>query len=111
GSGPADRLQFAQFLSAELQGIPLPWEGHASLKHNLGKMYIYLENDNLGPAGTARTFRCLCRGPVAPVGSWSSDTNSGRLSRSACRIGQTAAGQPAEHPGGHRLHRTPALPT
>src|SRR5215470_19571130 len=47
GSGPTDGLQFTQILCAELQGIPLPWEGHASLKHNPPKMYIYLENDNL----------------------------------------------------------------
>src|SRR6516165_9877942 len=48
GSGPTDGLQLAQFLSAELQGVPLPWEGHASLKHNPVKMYSYLENDDLG---------------------------------------------------------------
>src|SRR5215472_14374189 len=55
GSGRTDGLQLAQFLSAELQGVPLPWEGHASLKHNPVEMYSYLENDDLVPQGLARS--------------------------------------------------------
>src|SRR5205807_1436873 len=48
GSRRTDGLQFVLFRFGELQGAPLPREGHASLKHNHAKMYSYLENDNLG---------------------------------------------------------------
>src|SRR5215472_18345567 len=61
GSGPTDGLQLAQFLSAELQGVPLPWEGHASLKHNPVKMYSYLENDDLVTGAGVLTYALLSR--------------------------------------------------
>src|SRR5207302_980422 len=47
GSRRTDGLQFVLFRFGELQGAPLPREGHASLKHNHAKMYSYLQNDNL----------------------------------------------------------------
>jgi len=57
------------FRFGELQGAPLPREGHASLKHNHAKMYSYLENDNLVQvalsfillAGTALLVRSVLR--------------------------------------------------
>ncbi|MGA2117159.1 MAG: hypothetical protein ABSH56_20655, partial [Bryobacteraceae bacterium] len=53
-------LQFEHLLLAELDRTALPREGHDPLKHKLGQMYRYLENDDLAFTPADPPVLCLC---------------------------------------------------